>query len=108
MKKYFYSHLIDSETLLIKLQVLKLTDEEREHLLEIAHDTLHHHVLDLILSKLNQEEQQQFLTMLLHEQHDEIWEHITKRIENIEDKIRSTVKELQDELHKDIEETKNM
>jgi hypothetical protein len=102
MKKHFYSHLVNFDALVITLANLALTKDERDHLLHIAHDSVHHAVLDEVLSALSQQYKRHFLKLLLHDEHDRIWEHLNERIDNIEDKIKETALKLQEELHEDV------
>lgn len=102
MKKHFYSHLFDFEPLRVQLIALELTEDEQNELLEIAEDTLHHSIVDLILSELSEDDKQKFMRLLLQEEHDEIWTHLNERIENIESKIIDTAEKLQEELHADV------
>jgi len=107
MKKHFYSHLIDFEPIVVTLTELEFEDAEREGLLEIAGDSVHHAVLDVILSELSDDDKKEFLRLLLDEGHEQVWEHLNSRVENIEEKIKDTARKLQEELHKDIHDSKD-
>jgi hypothetical protein len=106
MKKHFYSHLIDFEPIVIKLTELEFNDEEQAHLLEIAQDSIHHEILDVILSELSEDDKKYFLHLVLDDDHEEIWVHLNARVENIEVKIKEAAQKLQEELHRDIQELK--
>ena len=106
MKKNFYSHVVDTSSLSLALGDIDLTQEERKHLIELAHDNLHHAILHAVLSELSDEDKQDFLVLLAQEEDEKIWEFLVKRIENIEEKVKKTAEDLKKELHKDIEESK--
>jgi hypothetical protein len=105
MKAHFYTKLIETSSLSLALADLDLTQEERKHLIELAHDNLHHAILDAVLTELAEKDKQEFLHLLAQDEHDKIWNLLTTRVENIEDKIKKTADDLKKELHKDIEES---
>lgn len=104
--KHFYSHLIEFESLQIELNEMRLSAEEREHLLSLAQSNLHHTVLDAILSELSEDDKKMFLTHVASEDHGKTWEFLFKKIDNIEEKIKKAADLLKQELHKDIKEAK--
>lgn len=104
MKKHFYSHIVETESIEIALAEMDISDQERRHLLEIAHSSLHHTVVDTILSELSPEDKEIFLDHLAANRHDEIWKLLNKKTTNIEEKIRLAAKELKKKLHEDIKE----
>lgn len=105
MKVHFYSHIVETSSISLVLADMDLTQEERKHLIDLAQDNLHHAILDVVLSELSDKDKQEFLRLLAHDEHDQIWKLLTKSVDNIEEKIKSTAAELKKELHKDIEES---
>lgn len=105
MKK-FYTHLIEIDTLIIELDKMDLSQEEKMHLTALIDSSLDHTILEAILSELNEEDKKTFLKHLVHDDHDKVWELLNSKIDNIEDKIKKAADELKKELHKDIEEAK--
>lgn len=103
-KKYFYTHIIDTSTLSLELGDMDLTQQERAHLISLIDSSIHHEILDLILSELNPEDKKTFLTHLASEDHDKVWKFLNEKVENIEEKIKKTAEDLKQELHKDIKE----
>lgn len=103
---HFYSRIVSFDTLILALNQLDLTDQEKEHLLTIADSSLYHTVLDAILSELSSEDKKVFLMHLAHDDHDKIWEFLNNKIENIETKIKLTADNLTEKLHKDIKDVK--
>ncbi|HEV2339502.1 MAG TPA: hypothetical protein VGT05_01910 [Patescibacteria group bacterium] len=106
MKKQFYSHIVSVESLLIALDELSLTPEEKRNLLEIADDSLYHTILDAILSELSPLDKKTFLLHLAKDNHDEIWKFLHNTVENIETKIKLAADDLTEKLHEDIKEIK--
>lgn len=104
--KYFYSHLIETESLVVALSELGLSEEEKAHLLGIIESSLHHAILDAILSELSEKDKELFLKQLSKDDNEEIWAFLTAKIDGIEDKIKKTAQTLKEELHKNISETK--
>ena len=108
MGKHFYSHIIETSTLTLELGEMDLSKEERRHLIDLAENNIHHAILDAILSELSEENKKIFLSHLAAEDHDKVWKHLRKNIDNIEEKIKKTAEDLKKELHKDIKEAKKI
>lgn len=106
MKKHFYSHLVETDSLVIEINKLELEDHERAHLISLVDSNLHHAVLDAILSELTEADKRIFLTHLAHEDNEKIWEHLNSRVDKIEEKIKKAAEELKEELRGDIKEVK--
>ncbi|MCL4354703.1 hypothetical protein M1349_04540 [Patescibacteria group bacterium] len=106
MKKHFYSHLVETESLILELNEMDLTENEKIHLVSIIDSSLHYAILDAILSELSEEDKKIFLKHLASDKHEDIWELLDKKVENIEDKIKKAADDLKDELRKDIKEAK--
>ena len=108
MKKYFYTHIIDTSTLSLELGSMELDPKERMHLISLIDSNIHHAVLDLILSELKPIDKKTFSTHLASENHIKVWKFLNEKVENIEEKIKKTADELKKELHKDIKEVKKI
>ena len=107
MKKYFYSHIVETSSISLALADLDMTSEERLHLLSLVESNIHHAILDTILSELTPEDKKKFLEHLSEEDHERIWKFLNERVEGIEEKIRKTAEDLKTQLHKDVEESKH-
>ena len=105
-KKYFYTHIIDTSTLSLELGDMDLTQQERVHLISLIDSSIHHEILDLILSELKPSDKKTFLAHLASEDHDKVWKFLNQKVDNIEEKIKKTAEDLKKELHKDIREVK--
>lgn len=106
MKKYFYTHIIDTSTLSLELGEMNLKPKERMHLISLINSNIHHEILDLILSELKPEDKKTFLTHLSSENHEKVWKFLQGKVDNIEEKIKITAEDLKKELHKDIKEVR--
>ncbi len=106
MKKYFYSHVVETSSISLALADMDLTKEERKHLIDLAQENLHHAILEAVLSELSEKDKQEFLVLLASDEHDKIWKLLSERVDHIEDKIKQTAQDLKKELHNDIEESK--
>lgn len=107
MKKTFYTHLVETESILIKLHEIGLSEEQKIQLIAIVESSLHHTILDAILSEMNDSDKELFLQHIEQDNHDATWEFLNKRVDSIEDKIKKAAADLTKELHNDIEEVKN-
>lgn len=106
MKKQFYSHIIEVNSLFVALDGLELSAREKEHLQYLIDSSLYHTILDAILSELPEGEKQLFLDKVAADNHEETMDFLQKRITNIEEKIKKTADDLVKELHEDIKEVK--
>lgn len=105
-KKYFYTHIVDTSTLSLELGGMDLTSKERLHLISLIDSSIHHEILDLILSELTPTDKKTFLHHLASEDHSKVWKFLNEKVDNIEEKIKKTAEGLKRELHKDIEEVR--
>ena len=103
---FFYSHLIEVESVTFELDKLDLTKEQKNHLSELIDSSLHNTILDAILSELKDQEKRVFMQHLKEEKHDQIWKFLNSRIDGVEIKIKKAAKDLKDKMQKDIEKSK--
>ncbi len=105
-KNSFYSQIVDIESVTLELDQMDLSDSEKVHLAELIDSSLHHTILDAILSELNEEDKQVFMRYLQENDDEKIWQHLNGKVSNIEEKIKNAAEELKKELHKDIKEAR--
>ena len=106
-KKQFYSHIVETDSVVVKLTEMGMSEAEQAHLIALMDSSLHHVILDAILSELTPEDKKLFLQELASEDHDAIWNFLRGKIDKIEDKIQSAADDLKKELHEDIAEAKD-
>lgn len=102
--KTFYSHLIAIESIILELDKLDLSDDQKTHLASLVDSSLHHTILDAILSELSDSDKRVFLQHLNKNDHDKIWKFLNNKIDNIEEKIKKIAEDLKEQLHKDLKE----
>lgn len=102
MNKTFYSHLVEVEVIEKELGTLDLSESERQDLLHHVHSSIHYKVLDVVLSELPEEHKKEFLDHLQNERHSEIWEHLLRNTQGVEEKIKTVTESLLSEFVKDI------
>ena len=103
--KFFYTHLVNIESLIVELDELNLTKAQKVEIASLVDSSLHHSILDAVLSELTPSEKYLFLRHLTNNDSPSIWKLLNK-LENIEDKIKSVSVELKKELSKEIKEAK--
>lgn len=106
MKKQFYTYLIEIESLVVELDKLDLSNEQKLHLSQLVDSSLHHTILDAILSELSEDDKKIFLRYVHEDDHQKIWTFLNEKTDNIEEKIKKVVEDLKIELHKDIKKAK--
>lgn len=104
--KFFYHHLIDIELVIIELDKLDLSNEQKMHLSSLVDSSLHNIILDAILSELSPEDKRSFLYILKEGKSDNTWQFLCERVDKIEDKIKAVAEQFKLQLHKDLQESK--
>lgn len=101
--KYFFSHLIEIEQVLVELEKLDLSKDQKVHLASLIDSQLHDTILDAILSQLNDAEKRVFTQHLTEGDHHKIWKFLNDKINGVEDKIKEAANQLKHTLHKDLQ-----
>ncbi len=105
----FYTKLITIEPLLQEMDSLDLSEEEREHLSNLIDSSLHHVILDQILSNLSDEDKKVFLKKFSDNPNDDkLLEFLNQKVENIEDKIKNVSDELVTKMHSDVKQSRRL
>jgi len=105
MSKLFYDHLIVIEEINDSLVALELPEEDHNQTLSIIDQTIHNHVLDIILTHLPKQHHETFLKLFVKAPHDKtilkflnekskviIEEEITKAIESLKAELLELIK----------------
>lgn len=104
---YFYSHLVEIETITQKLDELDMTPSQRKHLAGLIDSTIHQEVLDIIFDRLNDTDKLLFIESLKKDPtNPEIMKLLNEKAGDIEDEIKKTVAKIKQELHEDVETAK--
>ncbi len=100
--KHFYSSVVDVNEVIVDLDALVLTRNEKKELVELAHLNLHTAIVDAVLSELTDDDKKIFLGLLARDEHEKIWQTLNEKVEKIEDKITATGDQVKKELREDI------
>ncbi len=104
----FYLKLIETNILIEELNAMDLKPEEKAHLTSLIDSSLHHVIIDEVLSNLSEEDKKAFLKLLATEKnHDKVLDFLNSKVEGIEKKIKTVADNLVAELHEDITSAKN-
>ena len=107
--KFFYTKLVNIETLISNLDELDLSAGEKAHLANLVDSSLHSAILDEILSNLSPEDKKLFLEKLETEKdHDKILEFLNEKIDNVEDRVKKVSDQLITELNEDLKQAKEV
>lgn len=104
---HFYHSIVSMESLRVRLDLFEFSTQEREKLMEVAERTLHHSILDLVLSELNEEDKKLFLAHHASENHDEVWRLLKGNVKNIEKKIKTVAESVSQKLHNDLKKARS-
>lgn len=104
----FYSHLVEINSVIENLDQMDLNDEEKLELAKLIDSSLHHRVLDVILSELSDSDKRVFMQHLNKGEHDRIWQFLNEKVDGVEIKIKKVVEDLKTELHEDMKESEKL
>ena len=81
MSHIFYDHLVNRHELTAEIDNYELEAEDRQELLDLIDETLHHHILNVILNHLPKDHHVEFMILLKTAPHDpQILEFIKPKI----------------------------
>ncbi len=100
MAKIFYDHLVIIEEVIQELDNYQLTKDDREELIRLIDQNLHHSVLNLILNNLPAEKHEQFLSDFHKTPHDKkLLEYLKKEVSaDIDEKIKKEAQRVKKEI----------
>ncbi len=104
---HFYTKFISVESIVQELHNLDLSEEEKIHLAALIDSSIHHAILDEVLTNLKADDKKLFLKLLAEdEEHEKIMKFLDERVDHIEDRIKKVADDLTKEMHKDIKEAR--
>ena len=106
--KYWYSHLVEIDSIMIGLEQLDLSTQEKLHLAKLADSSLQHTILDMVLSQLSKEDKVKLISYLKKDDHNQIWKFLNEKVDDIEEKVKKTAKDLKEVLICDLKEAKRL
>lgn len=103
--KGFYTYYVNLDLFHSEFDRLDLEEKEREEILNILEEIYVHKLIDRVLEELSDEkEKKMFLQILSAQAEIEMIQFLKERIENIEEKLKTEVKTLTEELVLEIKE----
>lgn len=106
MKKQFYSHLINIERFEKRIERFDLYENERHEIITIFHETIHHTVVNIILTELDEENKKTFFKRVQQDDHSYLWDDLSKKISKLEEKIKEAKNSIEEEIIKEIDNLK--
>lgn len=102
MSNLFYKHLVIIDDIVAVFDEHKVTPHEKEDLLAMVHETLHHHILDTVLTHLPRKHHETFLEKITSN-HPEILGFLREKTKvDIEKEIRRTIERVTKMILRDI------
>lgn len=97
--KYIFDEIIETKSIYIVIEKTFPDDKERQHMITVVKDIVHHKVVDMILDELDENKKLVFIEKLDDEnQHRNILNDLSIWILDFESKVISKVKEAEKEL----------
>ncbi len=107
MSKIFYDHLVIREEIDCELNNYRLDPEEKEELIDIIDQTLHHHVLNIILNHLPADKHREFISGLKTDPgSDKLMEYLQAHCPEIESEIKKHTHQVKQEILAEIKKSK--
>ena len=109
MTKIFYDHLIIREEITAQLDLHKVDPEEREELLQLVDETLHHTTLNVILNHLPKEHHPEFMSKFHSAPHDEsLLDYLQQKITaDIQSEIKIQAAKIKKEILQEIKKSRH-
>ena len=102
----WYTHLVEIDSIMIELDQMNLSKEEKLHLAHLVDSSLHHTIVNVVLSQLSEEDKRRFVNHLNENDNDKIWKFLNEKVDNLEAKIKKSAEELKSEMNKDLREAR--
>lgn len=98
--KVFYSHLVIVDDVLKELDMWEIPDLEKQEMINLIEETMHHHTLNVILSHLPGAKHQAFLEKFeLNPENEELLQMIKSEISvDIESAIKTQAERIKKEI----------
>ena len=107
--RFFYHKIIVIEEIVEDLHQMDFSVEEKNHLANLVDTSLHHVILDEILSNLKDNDKRAFLKMISEDPESEkLCEFLNGKIDGVDKKIKKVADDLIKEMKKDILEAKKL
>lgn len=107
-QNFFYSHLVETTDISIKLSEMNLSKDEKTHLTSLLEANIHSTIVHNVLSELSEQDKKVFLKNLVNDKHQETLDHLRMKIEKLEDKIKNSVEDLKKELLEDFAQAQKL
>ena len=105
--RVFYDHLVLIQEVIVELDQHDLDLEEREELIELIDQTVHHSRLDLILSSLPQNKHREFISKFQAAPYDmALLEYLRVDTPDIETRIKNHAGKLKSDLRSEIHKSR--
>jgi hypothetical protein len=97
--KYIFEEITRTETIYRLIDETCETQADKDHLVTVVKDTVHHKLVDMVLDELTDEQKLHFLEHIDDEAaHPTLLETLKKWVVDFETKLSSKAKEAEDEL----------
>lgn len=107
MSKIWYDHLVVIEEITSHLDQFEVDPEEKQELIDLIDQTLHHHVLNVLLNHLPNEHHYEFIASFHTNPADEkLLDYIKSKVQvNIEEEVRKQATRIKKEILNEIKKS---
>jgi len=100
-------HFVTNPKILVTIEALSLSPEEKDKLTEIATLVYHQKLLNKFLDHLAEEDKRTFVEKVLADPKEDSLNFLHEKIENIERVVEEAIFEIEEKLLEEIESLKN-
>src|SRR3989344_6316355 len=102
--KQWYTHLVEIESIVVELDKMDLSEDEKLHLAYLIDSSLQHTILSVVFSEVSDEDKRIFVKHLSEDDHGKIWQFLNEKVKGIEIKIKKAADDLKKVLEDDLKE----
>lgn len=105
--KIFYDHLTIREEVTLELDKYQISSVEKEEIIQLVDENIHHRVLDVIFTHLPKDKHEIFLKKFHHAPHDsQLLDFLKTEVSNIEELISDEAKKVKQEILNELKRAK--
>jgi hypothetical protein len=106
---FFYDHIILIHHVHSEVEALAIPNSEKQALIDLVEETVHHHILKRILDRLHHDRHREFLDRFHASPHElALLDYLTNHVPDIEDQIKQAADEVKYDLLKTIRKSTSL
>lgn len=104
----FYERFIEIKPLEDEIEVLEITTKEKEHLYFLVAEILHQHTLEIILTRLPEDDRKTFLQVVSGGQEINLADLLKEKASDYENVLKEKLTKVRDEIIEEVRKVKKL